>query len=135
MRLSNSSFTFGKTVGAFLKSSKAKFLNVPLGVFVAISAASMGKVPEPQNGSINALSALKYEFKIIAAAIVSLIGAIQTLFLYPLLCKPSPDVSNPTVTASFKTAISILYSVPVSGNAANLKESSIFFTIAFFAML
>ena len=43
------------------------------------------------------------------------IGAFTVSVRYPRLCSDTPEVSRPTVTRSFKIAIRIGYSAPVSG--------------------
>ena len=56
-------------------SSKAKERRRPGAIFLAIIAASIQKVPEPQVGSIKGLSGYQLESCKMAAAMFSLIGA------------------------------------------------------------
>jgi len=58
-----------------LKFSNVKFLCNHGAIFLAISAASIGKVPDPQNGSINVSLNLHQASNINQAATFSLIGA------------------------------------------------------------
>src|SRR5699024_4537708 len=69
----------------------------PGAIFCPINAASIGIVPEPQNGSIKVCSGFQFVNITSAAAIVSLIGASPCPTLYPLLCRPAPDVSMLTL--------------------------------------
>src|SRR5699024_7958878 len=87
----------------------------PGAIFCPINAASIGIVPEPQNGSIKVCSGFQFVNITSAAAIVSLIGASPCPTLYPLLCRPAPDVSNVNIALSLCKAISTLYNGPVSG--------------------
>ena len=63
-------------------------------------AASIKRVPEPHIGSTKVLPGLQGTSSIIAAANVSLIGALFALSLYPLLWRAVPDVSIVKVTLS-----------------------------------
>ena len=81
--------------------SAVKLLFIPGAILLAIIAASMGKVPLPQNGSTKMRSFFQGVSNKSAAARFSAIGALAVSFLYPLLCRESPVVSSATVTSSF----------------------------------
>ena len=89
----------------FVHSSAVKSRFIPGATFAAIIAASIGKVPLPQNGSTRIRSFLQGVNIIKEAARVSVNGALLVIVLYPRLCKESPDVSSATVTSSFSKKI------------------------------
>ena len=60
----------------------------------AMSAASMGIVPDPHIGSINGSFARQPLARTIAAANVSRSGALATSVRYPRRCKSSPELST-----------------------------------------
>src|SRR5699024_10702955 len=97
-------------------SSDANSLLNPGAIFCPINAASIGIVPEPQNGSIKGSSALQFVNKTSAAASVSFKGASPCPIRQPLLCKLAPQVSKVSVATSFKIATSTRYKAPFSGN-------------------
>ena len=89
---------------------------IPGAMSAAIMAASITKVPLPQNGSTRIRSLFQGVSRINAAASVSEIGAFPLCGRYPLLCRDSPVVSIPTVTTSFLIKTRTGYSLPSSGN-------------------
>ena len=67
--------SFQTSAGIRSQPSLAKWRERPGAMFLAIMAASIGMVPEPQQGSTSSRSAFQKESWIMAAARVSLIGA------------------------------------------------------------
>ena len=104
----------------FVHFSAVKLRFIPGAIFAASIAASIGNVPLPQNGSTRIRSFFHGESIIIAAARVSVIGALLLKSLYPRLCKDTPEVSSPTVTSSFISVTRRGYSAPVSGHHETL---------------
>ena len=118
----------------FVQDSAVKLRFIPGAIWAAIIAASIGKVPQPQNGSTKIRSPFQGVSISSAAAKVSVIGALLERIRYPRLCKERPDVSIPTTASSFKKVMRKGYSAPSSGNQliwyrAFKRSTTAFFTI------
>ena len=114
------------------QSSARKERFIPGAMSAAIIAASIGKVPLPQNGSTRILSLFHGVSMISAEASVSVIGAFTVILRYPLLCRDTPEVSIPIVATSFINATRIGKLAPSSSNQDTPYTPFRRSTIAFF---